>query len=288
MNSHRPRSVAAALLVAMLALASTATADVTVSQPSLAIDQAPGTVIQDLPGVTIDQVQVLGPSTARVYTTVGPSATPTTVTFQYGTGGLLNQEPVVVTVGASTEPTHLVQDLVNLQPGSLYDLQVTAGTPVGSSSTRSTGSSFFTGNELFVSSATGQPVAAKAGTKKSKCTIVGTAKRDHLTGTSKRDVICALGGNDVINSRGGNDVVLGGSGADRLVTAAGRDVLHGNGGNDRLSGGSGNDRLFGENGRDRLTGGPGRDRLRGGKGRDRALGVTKSDRVQQVERVGHR
>jgi Ca2+-binding RTX toxin-like protein len=267
------------LLASMLALASVAGADVTIPQTDLAVDQQQLEAVAGPAEVTIDEVQVLGPSTVRVYSTVDPNGAPTTVQLQYGTGGVLNLEATSIEVGASAEPVKLVQELVNLKPATAYDLYLSAGAPLGSNGARA---SFFTGREVFVRPRTGEPVGATASGKK-KCTIVGTAKRDRLVGTSKADVICALGGNDVISGRGGNDTIVGGTGKDRIIGAAGRDVLHGNSGNDRLSGGSGNDRLFGEDGNDVLAGGPGRDRLRGGLGRDRARRVTKSDRVRQVE-----
>ncbi len=281
----RPIAGAAAclLLASLLMLTPGAGADVTVPQVNLPIAPPTTEAAANLPTVTIDEVKVLGPSTVRVYGTVDPNGLDTNVQLQYGTGGVLDLKSTEVEIGASLEPVKFVQDLVNLKPGSGYDLYVSAATPLDS--TTSTRASFFTGHDVYVSPITGQTAGAGA-TKKTRCTIVGTAKRDRITGTSKRDVICGLGGNDVIRSRGGNDLVLGGKGGDSLITSAGRDELRGNSGNDRLSGGSGNDRLFGDNGRDRLSGGPGRDRVRGGKGRDRAQGVTKSDRVAQVERVG--
>jgi Ca2+-binding RTX toxin-like protein len=285
---HRPRSAVAAaacgLLGSILALAPGAGADVVVPQLNLPTSTSQTEAVASLPEVKIDRVEVLGPSTVRVYGTVDPNGLPTTVQLQYGTGGVLDQQGTSVEVGASLEPVQFVQDLVNLKPGTAYDLYLSAGAPLGSNGARA---SFFTGREVFVSPQTGATVGATAA-KKTKCTIVGTAKRDRLVGTSKRDVICGLGGNDTIRGRGGNDTIIAGTGKDRLIGAAGRDTLHGNSGNDRLSGGSGNDRLFGDAGGDRLSGGPGRDQLRGGRGRDRALGVTKSDRVRQVEKVGRR
>jgi Ca2+-binding RTX toxin-like protein len=277
---QRPAAAACVLLASMLALVPGAGADVTLPQLDLPTSTPQTEAGASLPEVTIDEVQVLGPSTVRVYGTVDPNGAPTTVQLQYGTGGVLDLKGTSVEVGASLEPVKFVQDIVNLKPATAYDIYLSASAPLGSNGARA---SFFTGRDVFVSPRTGEPVGATAAGKKTKCTIVGTAKRDRLTGTSKRDVICGLGGNDVIRSRGGNDTIVGGTGKDRLVAAAGRDTVRGNSGNDRLSGGSGNDRLFGDAGADRLSGGPGRDQLRGGRGRDRALGVTKSDRVRQVE-----
>ena len=151
--------------------------------------------------------------------------------FHYGTDGVLNLDPTQLDIGASLEPVKFVQDLVNLNPGDAYDLYLSATTPLGTSN--SAVSRFFTAHSVSVSPITGAVTAGK----KTKCTIVGTAKRDRITGTAKRDVICGLGGNDVIRSRGGNDLVLGGTGSDSLIAAAGRDQVRGNSGNDRLSGG---------------------------------------------------
>ena len=280
MKKLRPGMAACALLASMLAVTPLARADITIPLPSLPIGTPQTGLAATVPQVQIDRVQVLGPTTVRVFGTVDPNGLPTTVQLHYGTDGVLGQQSAQLDVGASLDPVKFVQDLVNLKPGSAYDVYVAAGAPLGT--TTSARSSFFTAHSLSVSPRTG----GAAGGAKTRCTIVGTAKRDRIVGTAKRDVICGLGGNDVIRSRGGNDLILGGAGTDRLIAASGRDVLRGNSGNDRLSGGNGNDRLFGDGGRDRLSGGKGRDRVRGGKGRDRASGVTKSDRLRQVERIG--
>ena len=92
MKSLRPGMAAAGLLVSMLALTSGAGADATIS-PSLASRSGPDGTDASLPAVQIDQIQVLGPSTVRVYATVDPNGDPTTVQAHYGTGGVLNLEP---------------------------------------------------------------------------------------------------------------------------------------------------------------------------------------------------
>jgi Ca2+-binding RTX toxin-like protein len=284
MNNFRTRAAAGVFLASLLMPVPGAGAAVTVPALDLPIGSSPLEAVAALPEVRVDEVEVLGPSTARVYATVEPNGLDTTVQVHYGISHVLNMKSTEVEVGATLEPVRIVEDLVNLRPATGYDLFLSAATPLGSST--SARASFFTGHAVTVSPLTGHAAGAAA-KKKTRCTIVGTAKRDRISGTKSRDVICGLGGNDVIRSRGGNDLVLGGKGRDRMIAAAGRDVLRGNSGNDRLSGGSGNDRLFGDSGRDQLAGGRGRDRLRGGKGRDRARGVTKSDRVAQVE-VGSR
>ena len=267
------------MLVSLIALVPGAGADATIS-PSLAIAPPQTGADATLPAVQIDQVQVLGPSTVRVYGTVDPNGGPAVVQFHYGTDGVLNLDPTQLDIGASAGAGQ-----VRPGPGQPESGRRLRPVFVGVNAARhiqQRGVEVLHGAQR-VRLAENRHRDAGA---KTKCTIVGTAKRDRITGTAKRDVICGLGGNDVIRSRGGNDLVLGGTGSDSLIAAAGRDQLRGNSGNDRLSGGSGNDSLFGDGGRDRLSGGPGRDRVRGGKGRDRASGVTKSDRVRQVERIG--
>lgn len=140
----------------------------------------------------------------------------------------------------------------------------------------------------------------------SKCTIIGTPRRDRILGTKGNDVICGLGGNDLIKGRGGRDVIDGGNGNDRLIGGSkadlvlglrGNDQLYGNRGNDRLGAGRGNDRigggpgndllvgtggndhLSGSAGNDQIGGGPGNDQLIGGKGNDRLVGRSGKDRM---------
>jgi hypothetical protein len=247
--------------------------------PAVTADPLNPDATATLPEVRIDQIEVLGPSTVRVHGTVDPNGHATDAFLQYGDGGVLGLKSSSISLGAGLDPVQFVTDLVNLEPGSAYDLRLVAETPAGT--TQSATAKFRTGSPISVSPITGKPtVSAKA----TRCTITGTAGRDVIKGTSRRDVICGLGGNDSIRGLAGNDLILGGTGKDRLVGAGGRDSLRGNSGNDTLSGGAGNDRLWGDAGRDRLIGGKGADRLTGGRGRDRAT-VTKSDRVRSVERV---
>jgi hypothetical protein len=89
--------------------------------------------------------------------------------------------------------------------------------------------------------ALGAPVARSA---TPKCTLVGTARAEHLAGTPGRDVICGRGGNDTISGLGGDDRLLGGPGNDRVLGDSGRDVLEGGAGEDFLAGGLGRDSCY--------------------------------------------
>src|SRR5688500_3782998 len=206
--------VTLALMAASLlagTIAQTAQAQVVAPLPA-----ADGTVA--LPAVTITDVSVLGPSTARVTATVDNRNLDSTLHLSYGEGSLLNQQTPAIEVNAGMKPNEVIVDLLDLQPGSSYNLQAVLGTPMGTivSSTVP----FATPAAVFVNPATG---AVAASGKKTRCTIVGTAKRDRLVGTSKRDVICGLGGNDRILGRGGNDLLLAGAGSDRASGGNGRD-----------------------------------------------------------------
>ena len=114
---------------------------------------------------------------------------------------------------------------------------------------------------------------------KSKCTIYGTSKSDHIKGTKGNDVICGLGGNDRIDGRGGNDVIDTGNGNDVAAGSTGKDALIGVRGKDRLSGNSGADRIGGGKSADRINGGAGGDRLNGGSSGDRISGSSGNDRI---------
>lgn len=120
--------------------------------------------------------------------------------------------------------------------------------------------------------------------RRAKCTIIGTAKSDHIKGSKGNDVICGLGGNDRINGNGGRDIIDTGSGSDRVKGARGRDAVAGLAGRDRLYGNAGHDRIGGGAAADRLSGGASRDRVNGGSGRDRLVGPARHDRVRRVER----
>jgi Ca2+-binding RTX toxin-like protein len=265
------------MAASLLAGTITQTAAAQVVAPLPAAD---GTV--DLPAVTITDVSVLGPSTARVTATVDNRNLDSTLYLSYGQGSVLDQRTPNVQVGAGLKPNEVVIDLLHLQPGSSYSLQGILGTPVGTVASSSV--PFSLPAAVFVNPATG--AVAAAGAKRTRCTIVGTAKRDRIVGTKKRDVICGLGGNDRILGRGGNDLILAGKGGDRASGGNGRDRIYGNSGRDRLYGNKGRDRLYGGGGNDRLNTASNRrrgDYVSGGPGRDWAR-VNRGDRVKSVER----
>jgi Ca2+-binding RTX toxin-like protein len=238
-----------------------------------------------LPSVTTGDVNVLGPSTARVEGSVNTANLATSVFFRYGEGSVLDQRTPNITVQAGAQPAEVLEDLLDLKPGSSYSVQLVMDTPQGIVGANTV--QFTTPNNVFVDPRTG---VVKTAGKRTRCTIMGTAGKNRLVGTRKRDVICGLGGNDRILGRGGNDLILGGTGNDRASGGNGRDRLYGNSGRDRLYGNKGRDRLYGGNGVDRLnTASNGRrgDYVSGGKGRDRAT-VNKGDRASSIERLRRR
>jgi Ca2+-binding RTX toxin-like protein len=270
--------LAASLLT--LAVGQPASAQVTFG-PTTAID---GTV--PVPAVTISDVEVLGPSTARVTLTVDNRNLDSTLYLRYGDGTLLDQRTADVEVRAGASPDELIVDLLDLEPGSSYNLQGILGTPLGTAT--STTVPFATPAEVFVNPATGAVTASA--TRRTRCTIVGTKGRDRLVGTAKRDVICGLGGRDRILGRGGNDLILAGTGNDRASGGNGRDRIYGNSGRDRLYGNKGRDRLFGGSGRDQMNTSSNHrrgDYISGGPGRDSAS-YNRGDRVRSVERRSRR
>ncbi len=238
------------------------------------------------PAVTIDQVSVLGPSTVRVQATADTSTGATTMYFRYGDGSVLDQRTPSITLGTGVSPDKVLQDLLNLKPGSSYNIQAVIETPLGTVTSNSV--PFTLPGAVFVNPTTGAVTSSSK--KGARCTIVGTAKRNRLVGTKKRDVICGLGGNDRILGRGGNDLILAGKGNDNASGGAGRDRIYGNSGRDRLYGNTGRDRLYGNGGGDRLNAASNHrrgDYVSGGAGRDRAS-VNRGDRVSSVESVTRR
>jgi len=236
-----------------------------------------------LPAISISDVTVLGPNTARVTGTVDTHDLDTAVHLRYGDGSVLDLRTPDVQVSGGLKPNEVVIDLLDLEPGSSYNVQLFAATPAGT--VTSTTVPFATPAAVFVNPATGA-VAASGAKKKTRCTIVGTARRDRLVGTRKRDVICGMGGNDRILGRGGNDLVLAGNGSDRASGGSGADRIYGNAGRDRLYGNTGRDRLYGGSGNDRMNTASNRrrgDYVSGGSGRDWAK-VNAGDRVKSVER----
>ena len=76
-------------------------------------------------------VQILGPSTVRVSGLVDTGTLASTVYIRYGEGSVLNQRTASFTLGAGLEPTKVIEDLLDLEPGSSYNVQLVAETPLG-------------------------------------------------------------------------------------------------------------------------------------------------------------
>lgn len=289
-------STMAAVAAALAALAGPRAA--TAQSLTLPLQPAPsaGASLQ-LPGINAGSVTVLGPSTARIAGSIDPNGLATSVRVEYGTGGLYDLRTPSVGVGAGVDPTQVVLDLLDLQPGSSYNYRIVvdsaAGTVVAGGGSGGPGASgtFTTPPAMMVDPRTGRPSVVANGVS---CTITGSNAADDIRGTARRDVICGLGGNDKLRGLAGGDRIYGGPGSDRIDGGAGRDVLYGNAGDDRISGGRGNDRIFGHKGRDRVSAGSGSDSIvtsldrrggdhvNGGRGRDRAR-VNPGDRVRAVE-----
>ena len=232
-----------------------------------------GDATATVPEVSIRSIEVLGPSTARVFGTVDMQNLSGEAYLQYGVDGVLDSQSKSVTLsGGIGNPVEVIADLTDLEPDHTYGTQLVVDSPAGTS--MSSFGRFGTMEPVFVSPITGAP--SSSGTK---CTIVGTAGKDVLKGTNRKDVICGLGGNDTIRGLGGNDTILGGPGRDSVSGGAGADTARGTGGNDRMTGGSGNDGLSGGKGNDRLSGNAGRDKLSGNSGNDYLAGQGGRDKL---------
>jgi Ca2+-binding RTX toxin-like protein len=237
-----------------------------------------------LPGLLLNDISVLGPTTARLTGFVDPGTLATRVFLQYGTNGVLDTATPAIDLNGGTDVSRMVADLLDLEPGTEYVARLVAETAEGTVATSV--KRFTTPGATVVSVESGGTVSGSG--KQARCTIVGTEGSDVLVGSSKRDVICGLGGADRIRGRGGRDTIVGGYGKDRIKGGRGNDRIWGNGGNDRvrgksgndrLSGGRGSDRIRGDSGRDRLFGNSGNDRLAGNGGRDRLAGSSGRDRI---------
>jgi len=256
----------------------------TAAQADAAVLDQGGTVA--LPSIRAGDVEVLGPSTVRVRGILDTANLATNVYLRYGEGSVLNQRTGNLTVAAGLQPTEVIEDLLDLEPGESYNVQFVAETPVGTIASSSI--PFTLPAAVYVNPTTGGIVSASSKTRKrTRCTIVGTNKRDKIVGTKGRDVICGLGGNDRISGRGGNDLILAGKGNDRATGGSGNDELHGNSGRDRLYGNTGRDRFVDRGGAKVTVARRNSDIVNGGRGRDRAS-VNKGDRVRSVERVSRR
>src|SRR4051794_26314976 len=108
----------------VLASAGKARADTTVSLPSSL------TVTADATAITLGDVSVLGPTTARITATIDPHVQGT-IHVVYGTNGELNLSTPPIALPAATEAVKQVLDLVNLPAGELLGYRVVVDTPVG-------------------------------------------------------------------------------------------------------------------------------------------------------------
>ena len=241
-----------------------------------------------LPTLKAGDIEILGPSTVRVRGVVDTGNLATTVYLRYGDGSVLNQRTANINLEAGIQPTEVIEDLLDLEPGASYNVQLVAETPAGTFASNTL--PFTLPAAVFVNPTTGGVVSStsKGGSKNAtRCTIVGTNKRDKLVGTKKRDVICGLGGDDRIAGRGGNDLILAGKGNDRATGGSGNDEIHGNSGRDRMYGNTGRDKFVDRGGAKVSAARRNADFVNGGRGRDRAS-VNKGDRVRSVERVSRR
>ncbi len=93
----------------MLASATMARADTTVTLPSSL------TVTADAPAITLGDVTVLGPTTARITATIDPHLQGT-VRVLYGSNGELNLSTPPITLPAATQAVKQVLDLLGLPP----------------------------------------------------------------------------------------------------------------------------------------------------------------------------
>ena len=233
----------------------------------------------DLPGVTLGNIDVLSPSSARISATVDPAVAGTTAFVEYrGLDGLIKRRPI--TLSASLDPQDVTLDLDELLPGSAYEARIVATNPGSTALGGASGQSALTDFRAFrtdnavVDRSTGALVAGASpagavGKGRVRCTKLGTARADRLRGTRGKDVICGLGGADKIYGLSGNDTLIGGAGNDTIVGGKGRDRMMGDAGRDRISA------------RDRT-----RDYVNGGSGSDRASVDTRKgrDAVRSVER----
>jgi Ca2+-binding RTX toxin-like protein len=267
----------------------------------------PGDVAALLPAASSCEVTMLDSDSARVTGSVDPNTLATSYRVEYGLLGILSLTSPGLDAGSSPDPTAIVTEIEDLEPGGDYSCRIvalnSAGEIAGSTTTfrlagGNAGPGGSNGSDATVNPATGQ-VVDSGSPGAVQCTITGTAGNDRLKGTKRRDVICGLGGADRITGLAGGDTLIGGAGRDRIRGGGGRDRLMGGAGGDTLRGGRRADHLVGAKGRDRMFGGPGNDRLvahrdrrrgdvlHGGGGHDRGS-LNRGDRTMSVERTRFR
>jgi phosphodiesterase/alkaline phosphatase D-like protein len=128
------RLSAVAALVALVALAQTASAESPVSLPIGT--PSVGDLGLQLPGAVTGDATVAGPSTATLTGTVDPNGQATNVQFEYGADESLNlttPQEAVGTVGTGLDAAKVVTDILGLQPGTSYSYRVVAENSAGTS-----------------------------------------------------------------------------------------------------------------------------------------------------------
>ena len=157
-----------------------------------------------LPTIKAGDVEMLGPSTVRVRGVVDTGNLDSTVYLRYGEGSVLNQRTANVTLGG--EPAADRGRSRTCSTSSRAAATTSSSSPrrrpapfASATPSRSPCRQPCTSTRRPAESCRAPPPRRQEGTR---CTIVGTAKRDKLVGTKKRDVICGLGGNDRIAGRG--------------------------------------------------------------------------------------
>ena len=124
------------------------------------------------------------------------------------------------------EADEVIEDLLDLEPGSSYNVQAGRRERRRDRDQRSV--KFTSPAAVFVNPATG---AVQLGLRQEDALHDRRHREgDRFVGTTKRDVICGLGGNDRILGRGGNDLILAGAGGDRASGGNGHDRVYGNSG----------------------------------------------------------
>ncbi|MBI1314967.1 hypothetical protein GC176_27050 [bacterium] len=218
-------------------------------------------------GINVDVNGDLANETDETFT-VGVSnvsATAGTLMINEGTGTIVNDDGVVVSVDANgnlviTAPTSSESLNLTVTYDSGADefvvaspiANLTDGTTIGATELR-----------FAASSVTGGLIATlNAGDD--QLDFSGISLDATVTGGAGNDTVIGGSGNDQISGEDGDDKLQGGAGGDTIDGGAGNDTLLGNGGRDSLSGGDGDDAVRGHGGVDTLDGGAGIDRIDGG------------------------
>ena len=134
------RVSAAAALVALVALAQTASAATPVSLPIGT--PTIGNLGLQLPWVVTGGATVSGPTTAKLTGTVDSNGLATNSYFEYGEGDVLDMTTPQDSVGAGLDAAKVATDVVGLQPSTNYSYRIVAenasGTSTGTTDTLTT------------------------------------------------------------------------------------------------------------------------------------------------------